>query len=504
MRTKINYSARIAFHIGALPALMISGYMFILSVMCLGLFLTQPVQANEGPHGSYTLSTANCAGCHRPHTATGNKLLRGDAVDTTIGNGTNYDIADFCFSCHKDGVGANNNVYAGYYMGYAGPGDAGTSTDATSNPWPFESTNTAQLGTRNAGLNGGGFNSAKVYWGSPQKMTYNGRTKRGVDWTDPVGGTHFNHTATGESAVSSYHNALDDTRSWTVWGSLMAGSTAATAKGPGMIVTLKCTSCHDQHGSAHYRILRDSRSDQRISSLIPGFVEQLDHYGADMTTNYPETSRRIMSWEKEFSGVNALTKDYTSYAYKASADLGGTLSDFCRRCHSQYYAVGWIAYSYAPYDAGDGLGQISRWRHQTAWFLAACPGKCPNQVCGAYNLNRWVQLPLAVRAGAAPGGATDGKISGRPVYEADLHGSMIMVCTTCHQAHGTASNVVADAQVGPTRIAQGSDPGHTNLLRMDNRGICEDCHGWSPQKDENGVPCSRQYDPTSCVDPIGP
>lgn len=456
--------------------------------------------ANEGPHGGYSLTTSNCAACHRPHTATGSKLLRGDGVDTTLGNGTNYDIADFCFSCHKDGAGANNNVHGGYYMGYAGPGDAGSSLDPYSNPWPNESTNTSQYGSKNAGLNGGGFVSAKRYWGAPEKLTYNGRTKRGVTWTDPVGGTHFNHQATGEAATSSYHNALDDTKTWTVWGSLMAGSSATVAVGPGMVVTLKCTSCHDQHGSSQYRILRDSRSDSNIGALIPGYVVQRDYLGAPITTLYQPIDDPVQSWEREFSGGSALTKDYTSYSYKVSGPTARTnISDFCKRCHSQYYAVFWLGWSYASYDAGDGLGATQRFRHQTSERLTFCPGKCPGGICGAYNLNRWIQLPLATSSGVV-----DGVRNGRPVYESDINNADFMVCTTCHQAHGTS--VIADqaAQVGPTKYAQGSDPGHTNLLRLDNRGICEDCHGWTALKDENSEPCPVQYDPASCADPIGP
>lgn len=456
--------------------------------------------------------TAKCAICHRPHTAALDFLLKGDGVTDVTGNGVNTDIADFCLSCHKDGAGANNNVYGGFFMGYAGPGNAGSTADPTTNPWLLEPTNTANLGTRSAGLNGGGFVTAKPYFGSPNKLTYNGRTKRGVPWTDPIGGTHYNHSSTDPVAVTSAHNALDDTKMWTVWGSVSVSDVnwnPCDNCGPGMVVTITCNSCHDQHGSNNYRLLRDS--DSHGLGILPGSIEfliinwndQVNEFGVG-PQKYPPANEPIESWENEFV-AGGLTKDYTSYSYKYGSTADATISDFCKTCHSQYYnETAASLQSYTSYDAGDGLGQVDRFRHYTEATFDTAPGGCTaGQGCAAENLNKWVQLPFASR-----GNVVLGQRNGYPVFVASIDPSNdYMICTTCHQAHGTTATVGQAARVGPTAGAQGSDPGHSNLLRLNNRGVCEDCHGWTPAKDEDGEPCPNNYgsdDISNCASPIGP
>lgn len=465
--------------------------------------------ANEGPHGGYSLRTVKCAICHRPHTGKTEWLLRGEGVTDAGGNGFDNDISDFCFSCHKDGAGANNNVYGGYFMGYAGPGDGGSTADVASNPWIGEPTNTSNLGTKNAGLNGGGFVTAKPYFGSPYKLTYNGRTERGVDWVDPAGGTHFDHASSDPLPVTSSHNVLDDTKNWTVWGSIGWPFDGGAEDGPGMTVMITCNGCHDQHGSNNYRILRDSDSSDCfffgcINYLLGyNWAAQPDEFGAG-AYGYPDKTKPIQSWEQEFV-AGGLTKDYTSYSYKYNTTGDVTISDFCKSCHSQYYnANSPSLQSYASYESGDELGAVMRFRHYTEATFDTAPGGCISGTnCAAENLNKWVQLPFASR-----GNVTLGKRGGLPIYQASVDpANDYIVCTTCHQAHGTTSFVTASARVGPTKNAQGSDPGHSNLLRLDNRGVCEDCHGWTPAKDENGEPCTNNYgsdDITNCAAPIGP
>ena len=97
-----------------------------------------------------------CAGCHRAHTAKGEKLLKvGGTIDA------------FCYSCHESGTGAYTDVANGLYLG-------------------------AWDGTTNAGLRGGGFDLTKM---------------------DPsLSGTP------GMASVTSAHMA-DDVTTGTLWGS---------------------------------------------------------------------------------------------------------------------------------------------------------------------------------------------------------------------------------------------------------------------------------------------
>lgn len=134
---------------------------FFLTIL---LLMTGLASANDGPHGNYILLTDKCAGCHRVHTSIHTKLLKG---------GPNY--ANFCFTCHKDGLGANTDVYNGQFTGGV--------TD-----W-----NTQSHGEASAGLNGSSFSKA---------FEFTGRSGR----------------ITGQASVTSLHNALDDTIDYTAWG----------------------------------------------------------------------------------------------------------------------------------------------------------------------------------------------------------------------------------------------------------------------------------------------
>lgn len=79
--------------------------------------------AHTSPHeGTFTSTTSSCAGCHRAHTATAQKIL----IDSSQYN--------LCTSCH-DGTGADTKVTTGVYLG----------TD---------------MGNQNTGLRGGGFVNA--------------------------------------------------------------------------------------------------------------------------------------------------------------------------------------------------------------------------------------------------------------------------------------------------------------------------------------------------------
>jgi predicted CXXCH cytochrome family protein len=306
--------------------------------------------ANGGPHGGYVLLTDGCAGCHRAHTAIHASLLNG---------GPSY--AEFCYTCHKDGLGANTDAYNGKFTG------------------GVTSWGTQVYGETNAGLNGGGF---------AQAFTYTGRSGR----------------TTGQAAITSKHNIESDSTTYTAWG---GGNT-----GSGTTMTLTCVSCHDPHGNSNYRILKISVNGVSVS---------------DVASN-----------ETEFSGTQA--KSYTADAYKS----GGKVSTWCVACHTQYKtAQGTVAGGTSgTYDAGDGNGAVVRYRHPVDVAVGSAK---------ATNLNANTKLPVD-----------------QSTYNATIQTGDITSCLTCHQAHGASATMTANATVSPA-----SD---SALLRLNNRGVCQDCH----------------------------
>jgi len=160
---------------------------------------SQFAAADNGPHGGFNSPTTDsCAGCHRAHTATAQKLL---TVST----------ANLCESCHgSTATGADTDVWDGVYA----------QRDAT--------TENPAEGVPNRGLKAGGFLNA-------------------------VMDTDLNGSA-ASAAASSNHSF--DNSNVIMWGNGAIGS------GAGSAVALDCGDCHNPHGNAGaggaatYRILR--------------------------------------------------------------------------------------------------------------------------------------------------------------------------------------------------------------------------------------------------------
>jgi predicted CXXCH cytochrome family protein len=302
--------------------------------------------ANNGPHGDYALLTDKCAGCHRAHTAVHASLLKGGPV-----------YADFCFTCHKDGLGANTDAYNGKFTGGV--------TD-----W-----NTQTHGEANTGLNGGGFAKAFEYTG-------------------------FSSRTTNQANVTSIHNALDDTTNYTAWGG---------GDGSGYTMTLTCVTCHDPHGSTNYRILKTDPNPGN------GYI--------------PETVT-----------TNEDTIDYTITKYKSGE------SSWCADCHSQYYPLvyGGCISCHVPTPGPNGFTLVLNVKKHPVGHPNIGTEK-------ANNMNNNIKLPVD-----------------QNTYNTTIQPDNTISCLTCHQAHGTSATMTGNATVAPTNDSA--------LLRLNNRGVCQDCH----------------------------
>ncbi len=126
------------------------------------LFLAGTVAADEGPHGGFTATTQRCQGCHSPHRAQSERILRG-------GTGTVY---SFCVTCHGPAGDAHTNVVDGAWM-------TGSAVFAASSTY----------GTAGKQLNGGKFSASSTHsvatestgltmWGSSTAIT---STVQGTD-----------------------------------------------------------------------------------------------------------------------------------------------------------------------------------------------------------------------------------------------------------------------------------------------------------------------------------
>lgn len=117
------------------------------------------------------------------------------------------------------------------------------------------------------------------------------------------------------------------------------------------------------------------------------------------------------------------TPNYTTPNYRDG------INSWCAGCHFLYLQT--QSSPGMPFDAADGNGAQIRYRHKV---LATTPG----------SLGLTTSLPLQ-----QPGDK--------------------LACITCHFAHGTNAQITGYASnVAPTNDSA--------LLRLDNRGVCQDCH----------------------------
>lgn len=312
----------------------------------------------------------------------------------------------FCTACHN-GTGANANVVSGEFEGTGTPNPAAKGWDSE------------DFGTASAGLNGGGFEKAAPYTGR------SGRMDTLVSLTGDL--QRHNVVGTGEEAAALSYGGGDGTS---------ASGGVNTTEG------FSCTSCHDPHG-----LNNDGGSVERYRMLK----------GTDaVRVNGVNTSSAITS--------NETTRDYTTTQYKAG------MADFCIACHTQYKTLKGTVGAGAT-----GTGETGTYNANAL----AVSGSDTAKVRFRHNID--VALSTNTSGGNIKGTGNsvqenvDGYDGGKklPLERTTGTGDATLptdeiTCLTCHQSHGTAAAMDANASVAPANSS--------TLLRFKNRGVCQACH----------------------------
>jgi len=147
------------------------------------------------------------------------------------------------------------------------------------------------------------------------------------------------------------------------------------------------------------------------------------------TTQQDDPPGYVLVTSNEVGGQNPNLPGYIPNYVDPKYKLG--LGDWCTGCHFTYHQT----VSVNPFNAEDGQGLVTRYRHAM------------NATLGTLT----TALPLEDLSGN--GSSADDQL----------------FCLSCHFAHG--SNVSTSglaANVAPTNDSA--------LLRLDNRGVCEECH----------------------------
>ncbi|MBE0417250.1 MAG: cytochrome c3 family protein [Coriobacteriia bacterium] len=368
--------------------------------------------ANFAIHGGYSMDTDACAGCHRAHTA---------ASSITWTNDSDEQKSALL-------LGTADEVYEFCFTCH-GSDASGAATNVEDGFYESD-----DYGTLGADLNGGGFGMAFT-----STHTFNGST-------------------------------------WGAWGGGETGRDGIITTGYGEQIVMSCSSCHDVHGSANYRLLKDSVNGVRVGGYDPVPTPEDPTPTPFVVSN--ETGFPAGGWllhEPGAAQVAGYTPNYTTpqYAKAPGEDPEKGISAWCRACHTQYMTTtGAVTEALYPdgtfdsstqtatgfYDANDGYGFVTRHRHPVNTEM----GNFDKAERGVIQPSR---LPLATAS-------TDTTWTD---YWVD--------CLTCHVSHGTKAtmsgfaNVFDSTDPVPDSGSGGVDPTNSSaLLRLDDRGVCQDCH----------------------------
>ena len=446
--------------------------------------------ADNGPHGGAAFSNGStdaCAGCHRIHSA---KSADGFLLVAT-------DVYALCTSCH-DGTGAYTNVVDGYY---------------TKNLWNAVDHGTAPTytqGTQDLGLFAGGFVNARML------HTYNGRnayTVAALPVAAPVNDAH--------EVGQGLFTALG-----TTWG---AGDVVTATVNTGRVLTaeLECTSCHDPHGNAgrtggvstggpvpSYRLLRFSPDGSLgfettgpsaayfVNAGTAGITQAGAAGGvfvADVATKWytPNTVAAadpgVQAWRTRWDGtrytpwsvITVGAGDYVgrSYMYQLPAIQGATAGGYVST------GTGGVTGMFSC-ATGTGLPPAL----PTAQLLTATAGT-DYITCGAatgtvFNNNTprgkiglWCSTchdRYAANSSSTATAFPSRTTASGDAYYMYRHNTVgSVVCVDCHTAHGSSSAVYPANGTNYSATATVNTAHPSDLLKLDNRGICVRCHGTS-------------------------
>jgi hypothetical protein len=402
--------------------------------------------ANFGPHApGATPDTDSCAMCHRAHTSfsesvwTTDTLVAGARSALLVGSAST--TTQYCLVCHGDGApGAATNVMSGIYEG--------SSTYETSS-------------TPGAPLNAGGFGSTPdpYVWSTSSTLSVIPSTSRHDLDTGPL--------------------------------PLFASGTSL-----GSMPGLTCTSCHDPHPTSNYRMLKGSIN----STVVGGYVGVDDAPNAfvfSTETSFPipgsDPANLAGGFLKGAAGaaqVQAYRPNYTGgtpILNITATEANKSLSVWCSSCHTGYRQTSMqttVTINFGVYEANPvtniQVGALERHLHSTDTTLAKGWGPGRSLQATVTPNQYWVPLEKAQGGGGQ-------------FWENYLG------CLTCHRAHGSstvmtgwaASHLTTNTQglwapvqdgvpgINPAKLVPGGSPavGSSGLLRTNNRGVCERCHG---------------------------
>ncbi|MDA8210905.1 MAG: Ig-like domain-containing protein [Clostridia bacterium] len=272
-------------------------------------------------------------------------------------------------------------------------------------------------------------------------------TNDGKRYATSGGGFERMLVVEGEPAVATVAKASSSHRVNYATGTKFRPPGGYAGANTGGHIELTCASCHNPHGSRHGRQLRD-----KVLVGTPAGTTML---------------RDTSDLDIVYGGTQQIKIQVQSPYGNEQVSYNDQITRFCATCHWDYKATTAVSKTGA-YDL--------KYRHKM--------GMGPNE---------------GLNDGSKGFGYTSAKFE-LPLATIDMGPPGVVACITCHYAHGTfavvngisATDSIIISSADNSLDLQNLDGTKTEPpknLRMDNRGVCQNCHNWP---DVNTTPLALQ------------
>jgi len=244
-----------------------------------------------------------------------------------------------------------------------------------------------------------------------------------------------------------------------------------------------CTSCHGAAGSG----ANTNVDDGLYLSSRDDLGGDYDHGAANTPDNaallgggFANYMGAAVSSTHSPAGATALAWGYGAAARGATAAMADGVMT-CASCHDPHGSpnyrilnatVNGIAVAVAQVDEGAAKDyDTEQWGTGQSNICAACHGAYHRTAAGQGstldNGTYTHRVDMAYGYGGNVNPETVG-LGGFTLPLAESGTNNTVVCQTCHLPHGTSATM--------SGLATGPNTGDSDLLRLDNRGVCQVCH----------------------------
>lgn len=292
----------------------------------------------------------------------------------------------------------------------------------------------------------------------------------------------------------------------------LAAPALATTHGNYSTTTDACAGCHVAHAAQAPKLLKMGPTQTQFCYMChgqggPGAPYDIEYGKTVGTQTYESTAGGFVKITEDGTTAQDVTSRHTvwGYVYDANGQAGvwggesytttvvpgGTQNLtgnglVCGSCHNPHAGGSNppnprllrtsildstnLTVTFTLTDAGNGAYRVTAYNSGSTAWCGACHNKFKTTQGSGHTKDSYNMYRHAMDVTATLPSGSDGTIDdGTPLETGKV------ACLTCHRAHGTAATVTGYALSWPR--SEGGTGTTSALLRMQNRGVCYNCHG---------------------------